>query len=256
MPFEPIKYWFLAGAVAGGLFLGGCAGPAPTQLTVSAASNLIPAFEELGRVFESETGITVVFNFGGSGKLARQLEQGAPADLFASADTAYVTRLAEQGIIDPASVEVYAIGRLVIWSRNPGALPQSPAELAAPRIERIAIANPGHAPYGAAAKAVLQTADLWDAMQPRLVMADNTRQTLTYAQTGDVSVALVPLSLVLHLNEGAFVIIDESLHPPIAQTLGVVAGSSNQQQARRFATFILSRQGQAILQQFGYQPAP
>lgn len=222
------------------------------QLTVSAAANLIPAFEEIGQSFTANTGIKVVFNFGSSGKLAQQIEQGAPVDLFVSANANYVTRLIDGGVIDASSYQIYALGRIVVWSKTAQLLPQDIGGLNSPDIERIAIANPEHAPYGVIAKTVLQNARLWNALQPKLVTANDVRQTLTYAQTGDVSAALVPLSLVIDLNEGAYSLVPETYHPPITQALGIVSQSSHQAEAQQFIDFILSEEGQAILSKYGY----
>lgn len=231
----------------------GCGNEKPASLTVSAASNLIPAFEEMGRVFETETGIRVIYNFGSTGKLAQQINQGAPADVFAAADVDYVAQLAAKGIIDPASQQNYARGRLVLWSRDASAVPSSPAELVADRFARVAIANPEHAPYGVVAKSVLQRAGVWDTLQPKLVFANDVRQTLTYAQSGDVSVALVPLSLVIHLDDGGYTLVDDTLHAPINQALGIVQNTARPAEARKFTAFVLSDEGQSILEKYGYE---
>ncbi len=232
--------------------LAACTQQESPQLTVSAAANLIPAFEEAGQSFTANTGIKVVFNFGSSGKLAQQIEQGAPVDLFVSADANYVTRLIDGGVVDANSYQIYALGRIVIWSKTAKLLPQDLLGLTSPDIERIAIANPEHAPYGVIAKTVLQNARLWNALQPKLVTANDVRQTLTYAQTGDVSAALVPLSLVIDLDEGAYSLVPETRHPPITQALGIVSRSSHQAEAQQFIDFILSKEGQAILGKYGY----
>ncbi len=235
------------------LWLSACANQQTSQLTVSAASNLIPAFEEIKAVFEAQTGISVVYNFGGSGKLAQQIEQGAPVDVFASADANYVTRLVEGGHIDATSQQTYAQGRIVIWSGNPKLLPQIPQDLISPQIERVAIANPNHAPYGVIAQEVLKNSGVWQTLQPKLIMGDDVRQTLTYAQTGDVSVALVPLSLVINLDEGAYTLIPPAYHTPIIQSMGISSDSVQKDKAQQFINFVLSNEGQAILQKYGYE---
>ncbi len=223
------------------------------EITVSAAANLIPAFTEIGQAFEAETGIIVVYNFGSSGKLAQQIEQGAPVDVFASANADYVTRLVESGFIEPQSERIYALGRLVMWSRDPDLAPKTLADLTASRIERIAIANPQHAPYGAVAKTVLQGRQLWDVLQPKLIVADDVRQTLTYAETGDVSVALAPLSLVIRLETGAYTMIPASTHPPITQAIGILRDGPRQKAAQLFVDFVLTEKGQVILEKYGYE---
>ncbi len=237
------------------LMVTACSKQGNAQITVSAAANLIPAFKEIANQFEAATGIEVVYNFGSSGKLAQQIERGAPVDVFAAANEEYVTRLATEGWIDPASQQLYARGRLVMWSRDATLLPPSVANLNDPRVDRIAIANPEHAPYGELAKTVLQNSQLWDILQPRLVMGNDVRQTLTYAQSGDVTVALVPLSLVINLNEGAYHPISDSLNPTISQAIGIVKSTANPAEAQQFVDFVLSDAGQQILIQYGYDSA-
>jgi len=236
------------------LWLTACSAVPTPQLTVSAAANLIPAFEEIGEAFELRTGVDIIFNFGSSGKLAQQIEQGAPVDVFVSADAAYVTRLMEGSFVDSDTYRVYALGRLVIWTRQADLLPQSVSDLNSSAIDRVAIANPEHAPYGAVARNVLQNAQLWDALQPKLVTANDVRQALTYAQTGDVSAVLAPLSLVVNLDEGAYSLVPETYHPPITQALGIVSQSTHREEAQQFVDFILSEEGRAILSKYGYEP--
>jgi molybdate transport system substrate-binding protein len=128
---------------------------------------------------------------------------------------------------------------------------QGIADLARPEVQRIAIANPDHAPYGLAAKQALQSAGIWDRVQPKLVYGDNIRQTLQYAETGNVEVAIVSLSLSVHSN-GRWTLIPEELHQPIDQALAVIKTTKNEQGARAFAGFISSPQGKAIMKKYGF----
>lgn len=165
----------------------------PPSLTVSAAADLVYAFTEIGEVFEQQTGIPVVFNFGSTGQLAQQIEQGAPVDLFAAANVSYVEDLAQQGRVLPDTVAIYGRGRITLWTRSDSPLRiDSIEDLAQPVVRRIAIANPDHAPYGIAAREALQSAGLWDALQPKLILGENVRQALQYAETGDVDVPSWP----------------------------------------------------------------
>lgn len=241
-----------------GLLSAACASPVaspkPEPLLVSAASNLTLAFEELGARYEQETGTAVTFNFAASGQLAQQIDQGAPVDLFASADVAYVQDLAAKGRILPDSVQIYARGRLTLWTRVDSVIAVETVEdLLRPEIQRVAIANPEHAPYGMAARQALQTAGVWDTVQPKLVLGENVRQTLQFAETGDVDVAIVPLSLSV-TSDGHWVFLPEDLHAPIDQALGIVADSPRQAQARDFAAFITGPEGGAILRKYGFVP--
>lgn len=224
----------------------------PPPLTVSAAADLVYAFTDLGKAFEQETGIPVVFNFGSTGQLAQQIEQGAPVDLFAAANISFVEELAQKGRVLPDTVALYARGRITLWTRADSPLRVETIEdLAQPAVQRIAIANPDHAPYGIAAREALQSAGLWEAVQPKLVLGENVRQTLQYAETGDVDVAIVALSLSVQV-EGRWTLIPQELHAPIDQALAVVADSPNQDAARAFADFINGPTGRPIMRHYGF----
>ena len=222
------------------------------ELTVAAASDLRPPFEELGREFESATKTKVVFVFGSTGLLMRQIENGAPFDLFAAANVSYIDQLEQKGLIIPDSKAIYARGRITLWTTNESPVRlQGIADLARPEVQRIAIANPDHAPYGLAAKQALQSAGIWDRVQPKLVYGDNIQQTLQYAQTGNVDVAIVALSLSIPSN-GRWTLIPEELHEPINQSLAIVKSTKNEQAARAFITFLTSPQGKAIMKKYGF----
>jgi molybdate transport system substrate-binding protein len=221
-------------------------------LTVAAASDLAPVFEELGRQFESATKTKVVFVFGSTGMITRQIENGAPFDLFAAANVSYIDQLDQKGLIIPDSKVVYARGRITLWTANESPIRfQGIADLAQPEVQRIAIANPDHAPYGLAAKQALQSAGVWERVQPKLVYGDNIQQTLQYAQTGNVEVAIVALSLSIPSN-GRWTLIPEELHQPIDQGLAIMKSTNNEQAARAFAAFISSPQGKAIMKKYGF----
>jgi len=243
-----------------------CSGPfgaAPSRaaLTVSAASDLTFAFQEVGVAFERATGTPVTFNFGSTGQLAQQIERGAPVDVFAAANVAFVDELQREGLILLDTKALYARGRIVLWSRQDSSLALEQVEdLARPEVQRVAIANPDHAPYGIAAREAMQTAGVWDAVQPRLVLGENISQTLAYADRGDVDVALVALSLSLN-SSGRWTLVPEELHQPIDQALAVVKGTRQERPAREFAAFVNSPQGRPIMRKYGFvlpgeEPAP
>jgi molybdate transport system substrate-binding protein len=212
------------------------------------------AFEELGALYQQETGTPVTFNFAASGQLAQQIDQGAPVDLFVAANVGYVQDLAARGRVLPDSVQVYARGRLTLWTRSDSALAiKTVQDLREPEIRRVSMANPEHAPYGVAARQALQNAEVWEVLQPKLVLGENVRQALQYAEAGDVDVALVPLALSI-TSEGQWHLVPEELHAPIDQALGVVADSRHQASARDFAAFITGSQGRAILRKYGFAP--
>lgn len=224
----------------------------PNELTVAAASDLTPAFEELGREFEIIHKTKVVFSFGSTGLLTRQIENGAPMDLFAAANVSYIEQLEQEGLIIPDTKAIYARGRITLWTPAMSNIRlQGIADLARPEVQRVAIANPDHAPYGLAAKQALESAGVWERVRPKLVFGDNIRQTLQYAQTGNVDVAIVALSLSMQSN-GRSTLVPEELHKPIDQALAVIKTTKNEQAARAFADFMASPQGRAIMQKYGF----
>jgi molybdate transport system substrate-binding protein len=226
--------------------------PAGNELTVAAASDLTPAFEEIAREFEAANKIKVIFMFGSTGMLTRQIENGAPVDLFAAANVSYVDELNQKGFIIPDSRAVYARGRITLWTRDDSPLRlQGIADLARPEVMRIAIANPDHAPYGLAARQALESVGIWERIKPKLVYGDNIRQTMQYAQTGNVDVAIVALSLSKPSN-GRWTLIPEELHKPLDQGLAIIKTTRNESAARVFAAFIEGPQGQAILKKYGF----
>lgn len=222
------------------------------QLTVAAASDLTPAFEELGREFEASHKTKVVFVFGSTGLLTKQIENGAPFDLFAAANVSYIDQLEQKGLISPGTKAIYARGRITFWTPATSNIRlENIGDLARPEVKRVAIANPDHAPYGLAARQALESAGVWDRVKPKLVYADNIRQTLQYAETGNVDVAIVALSLSMQ-SDGRWTAIPEELHKPIDQALAVIKTTKNEQAARAFAAFIASQQGRAIMQKYGF----
>ncbi len=235
----------------------GCRRSVPI-LTISAASDLTDAFSELGRVFTEETGIQVRFNFGSTGQLAQQIEQGAPVDLFAAANLDYVEELERKGRLQPETRRIYGIGRLALWQRTDSRIRiESLTELRRPESGRIALANPEHAPYGKAAREALQAAGLWEDVRPRLVLGENVRQAFQYAESGDVEVALVALSLCVATREagdrnGRWSVIPATEHRPLQQAMGVVTGAAFPLEADRFIDLVTSERGRAVLDRYGF----
>jgi molybdate transport system substrate-binding protein len=226
--------------------------PDSDELTVAAASDLTPAFEEIGREFEAASKTKVVFMFGSTGMLTRQIENGAPVDLFAAANVSYIDELGQKGLIIPDSRVVYARGRITLWTNDESPIRlQGIADLARPEVMRIAIANPDHAPYGLAARQALQSAGIWDRVQHKLVYGDNIRQTMQYAETGNVDVAIVALSLSIQ-SRGRWTLIPEELHQPIDQGLAIIKTTKKEKAARVFAAFLAGPQGQAIMKKYGF----
>ena len=240
---------------------GGCH-QAPPTLTVSAAADLTDAFAEIGQRFTTESGIAVRFNFGSTGQLAQQIEQGADVDVFAAASVTHIEDLERKERMKRATRRFYGLGRLVIWSREESPLKLEKIEdLRQPGIRRIAIANPEHAPYGIAAREALIAAGVWPDVYLRIVPSENVRQALRYAETGDVDVALVARSLCREKDDdrgvaprGRWSLIPASLHAPLNQAMGVVAGTRHEAEAQRFIDYVTGKEGRAILARYGFNP--
>jgi molybdate transport system substrate-binding protein len=226
--------------------------PAP-PVRVAAAADLTVAFEELGGAFERQTGQRVTFSFGSTGLLAKQIGEGAPFDLFAAANVTFVEEVVMAGACDGATRAPYARGRIVLWTKRGGVTPPGDlTELADPRFRRIAIANPEHAPYGQAAKEALEQAGVWSVVQPRLVFGENVRQTLQFAETGNVEAAIVALALVAADRDDPWIPIEETLHRPIDQALVVCTRGAQRQGGESFARFVGSEPGRAVMRRHGF----
>lgn len=233
----------------------GCNRHGPRPLRIAAASDVEPAFTEIGVRFTARTGRHVVFSFGSSGSLAQQIDHGAPLDLYAAASTEHVQRLRSKARLVPSTIRAYARGQLTLWARPGLPPPATVQELAEPRFSRIALANPEHAPYGQAAVAALKKSGIYEAVHPRLVFGENVRQAQQIAQSGNADVAMTALSLALRekAREVRHVIVPPELYPALTQTLGVVAGGDTAG-AAQFADFLLGEEGQAVLRSFGFLP--
>ena len=229
----------------------------PSELLVAAAANLSDIFTAAADEFQKSTGIKVTLSFGSTGSLARQIENGAPFDLFAAADVATVDSLLEGGFILPESERLYARGRLIIWwPADSKVQVDTPQDLLKPAVQRIALANPDLAPYGAAAKQSLIAMGLWDALQPKIVYADNVSAAKQFVSTGNADVGFIPVSL-LQPGKDRFLAVSQRLHAPLDQALGIVKGAKNQAAAQQFSDFLASAEGQGLLEDYWYSiPSP
>jgi len=224
----------------------------PPPLVVAAAADLQFAFSELAERFEQRTGQPVTLVFGSSGQLAQQIEHGAPFDLFASANVAFVERLRDKGLVLPETVVIYAEGYIVLAvNRNMAVEITGLHDLEDPLIQRITIANPEHAPYGMAAKEALVAAGLWESIEPKVIYGENVRQALQFIQTGDAQAGIVGQAIA-DVPEIVWMPIDPDLYNPLQQALAVVASSSQPEAARAFAELITSDEGRALLKRYGF----
>ena len=227
--------------------------PLDGPLRIAAAADLALAFKEVGDAFEKQTGQKLTFSFGSTGLLAKQLEEGAPFDVFAAANISFADEVIKAGACTADSRTLYARGRIVVWSKKGGVTPpKTLAELADKRFVKIAIANPEHAPYGKAAMQAFGKAGIVEQVKPRLVYGENVQQTLQFAQSGNVEAAVVALSLAV-VSDGNYLLLEEGLHQPIDQAMVVCGKQAPRLEAgRAFTAFVSSPAGRAIMKRFGF----
>lgn len=228
----------------------------PDEIIVAAAANLTDAFAELGERWTKKSGVRVRFSFGATADLAKQIENGAPFDVFAAADVEHVADLDRKNLLTHGTQKLYARGRLVLW------IPLNEHQRPAPirRIEditredvaRIAVAKPDVAPYGRAAVEALRALNLWPRVEPKIVYGQSVAQAKQYAATGNADAAFVPLALVMQEPAERIIEVNERLHQPINQALGIMRASGKQAAARSFADFVTGEEGQSILLRYGY----
>lgn len=225
-------------------------------LLVAGAADLRPAFEEIGERFTAETGHEVIFDFGSSGQLAQRIIEGAPVDVYASANVSFVDEVLDSGVGDPETKTIYAFGRITIWSMAEvwGGWADLHDLVADPDNLFLAIANPEHAPYGSAAREALVSSGLWETIEPKLVFGENISDTRRLADTGDADAAIVSLSLAIAGGDrGEWVLIDESLHAPLEQALVVVTDDPDRvEAAASFAAFVNDPTGREVMTRYGF----
>jgi molybdate transport system substrate-binding protein len=225
-------------------------------LLVAAASDLGYCIDALAAAFRQQVpGAQVKVSLGASGHFYAQIRHGAPFDVFLSADMGYPAQLAKLGVADPASLTPYAIGRIALWSLDPRFDPaRGLALLRDPGITRVAIANPSIAPYGRAARAALERAGLWQALQPKLVIGENIAQTAQFVQSGNAQVGIVSLALLRapNANAGRYYLIPDTGLAPIEQGAIVTRHGAGNPLAPRFVQFMGSPAARAILERHGF----
>jgi molybdate transport system substrate-binding protein len=227
------------------------------EVRVAAAADLQFALKDLAGQFEKQSGTHLALTFGSSGTFFAQIQNGAPFDLFLSADRDYPTNLESAGLTEPGSLLIYARGHLVVWappgskydfeSKGLGALQDS-------KIEKIAVANPEHAPYGRAAIAALKKAGLYETLQPKLVYGENISQTAQFVESGNAQAGLVAMSLTISpaMKDGQRWEVPQDLYPPIEQAAVILKTAQNKDAARAFLEFLSSDKAWKTLHQYGF----
>lgn len=224
------------------------------ELTVSAAASLTNAFKDLGRSFEQRhPGTTVRLNFAASGILLQQMSQGAPVDVFASADQATMDRAASQKLIDAATRRDFAANSLVLVTPlQSGPAIASLQDLATGVVRRIAIGKPATVPVGNYTRQALDAARLWAQLEPKLIQADSVRQVLDYVSRGEVDAGFVYRTDAAIMQDKVRIALTAGGHTPVSYPVAVLAASKHQALAKSFVEFLLSAPGQEVLGRYGF----
>jgi molybdate transport system substrate-binding protein len=227
------------------------------QITIAAASDLTFALRDIAGRFEKESGQSVRMSFGSSGNFYSQIVNGAPFDLFFSADLEYPKRLEASGLAEPGSFYRYATGRLVLWLRADSKIDVNSGlgVLLDPSIHKIAIANPAHAPYGRAAEAALKKADIYARVANKLVLGENISQAAHFVESGNADAGLLALSLALApamTSAGSYYVVPENMYPPIDQGCVILKSSHQKTAAWEFLKFLKRPEIVDLMKQYGF----
>ena len=224
------------------------------QLTVSAAASLTEAFKALAPRFEAgRPGVTLRLNFAASGSLLQQIAQGAPVDVFASADQETMNRGADQKLIDTATRRDFAANSVVLITPAQNALPiRQLADLTKPEVKRIAIGKTETVPVGRYAKQSLDAATLWTALEPKFVQADSVRQVLDYVARGEVEAGFVYRTDAAIMSNKVAIALPAPGHAPVRYPVAVIADSRQKALAQAFIDYLLSPAGQQIVARYGF----
>jgi molybdate transport system substrate-binding protein len=232
------------------------------SVKIAAAADLKFAMDELATQFEKGSGAKLDITYGSSGNFLTQIQNGAPFDLFFSADSEYPKKLEAAGLTEPGTLRGYAVGRIVIWTPSDSEINTSKdgwKSLLDQRVKKIAIANPEHAPYGRAAVAAMRKAGIYEQVKDKLVYGENISQAAEFVQSGNAQAGIIALSLAVSpaMKNGNRWEIPADSYPAIKQAAVILKASKNKDAARRFLDFVSGPPGREILQRFGFTvPTP
>lgn len=235
-----------------------CASAFAQEITVAAAADLSAALPEIAAQYKSQTGQDVKLIFGSSGNLTSQIQNGAPFDVFFSADEEYPEQLAGDGLADKDTLYRYAVGRLVLWVPSNSALDLAKLGMQAlldPSVKKIAIANPEHAPYGRAAAGALRHFGIYDQVSSRLVLGENVSQAAQFVESGNAQAGLIALSHALApalKAKGRYWTVPLDTYPALNQAAVVLSHSKQQAAARKFLEFVRSPGATSLLTSYGF----
>lgn len=228
------------------------------QLTVAAAADLSSALKELADGYERETGVRLKLSFGASGMLTQEIQNGAPFDVFLSADMDYPRQLISAGAAEGSSLFQYAVGNLVVWVPADSQLDlqhQGLKALLDPSVKKIALANPQHAPYGRAAVAALQHAGLYDQLKNRFVMGENVAQAAQFVESGNAQAGFVALAHAVApgmRRKGKFWQVPAEDYPALAQGAVILTCTQHRTEASEFLVYLRSKEAGAVLTKYGF----
>ena len=229
------------------------------EITVAAAADLSIALKEIGDSYQKKTGLKVNTSFGASGALTQQIQNGAPFDLFFSADMEYPRQLIAAGEADGATLYQYAIGKLVLWVPAYSPLDvehKGMSVLLDPSVKKIAIANPQHAPYGRAAVAALKHDGVYDRVAERLVLGENVSQAAQFVESGNSQAGFVALAHAVApgmRGRGKYWEVPAGDYPPLAQGVVVLSHSQHKKDAARFLEYIKTKEAADLLEKYGFK---
>jgi len=229
-----------------------------SQLTIAAAADLSSALKDIGDTFEKNTGIHARLSFGASGALTQQIENGAPFDLFFSADMGYPQQLIKDSQADAKSLYEYAVGKLVLWVPADSPLDvehKGMQVLLDPSVKKISIANPQHAPYGRAALEALKHAELYDRLASHIVMGENISQAAQFVESGNTQAGFVALAHAAAPSiqgKGKYWIVPADYYSPLAQGVVIISRSSHKKEAEQFLQYFKTKPVSDTLQKYGF----
>jgi len=230
------------------------------EVNVAVAANFTAPMQKIAAAFAQDSGHTAVLSFGSTGKFYAQIRNGAPFQLLLAADAETPAKLEKEGLTAPGTRFTYAMGRLVLWSKQPALVdPKGEVLRRANGTERLAVADPKLAPYGAAAMETLQRMGLLAAWQPRLVQGESIGQAYQFAASGNAALGFVALSQVMvdgKLGEGSAWIVPAELHAPLRQDAVVLAHAKDNAAASALLAYLKSDKARAIIRAYGYELAP
>lgn len=224
------------------------------DLTVAAAADLSSVLPEIAAQYKKQGGPDIKFSFGSSGNLTAQIQNGAPFDIFFSADEEYPKQLIEHGLAEKDTLYRYAIGRLVVWvPKGRFSKLDGVKALADPACTKIAIANPKFAPYGRAAESALKNSGIYEAVSARLVIGENVSQTSQFIESGNAACGLIPLSHALKMKgPGEYWVVPLGAYPPLNQAAVVLSRSTKKLSARKFLDFLRTPEATSLLSRYGF----